>query len=222
MVDATNSNDVVPFCQQMYSLQLLSEAANPASTLSRTRIAGYLYPLSRTSSDADTRYFRVGDLSCTDTVESFHELMLAQSGRNTNLDVRGQINGLITLPAQVLDLIARDIEFEISSGNAPRNRRRVIVTITDGNNDGDQTELEQAVQKVMNSGSSVTMIAAGIATAINTDDIDTFRDQVKVLAGGVERNTVITEGPVVDAGVRLGLDLVEVMKRNGAICADSG
>ena len=54
-----------------------------------------------------------------------HVLMEAVS-RGINNDVRDKVLGSITLPARVLDLLARDIEAEIASGNVPADQRRIL------------------------------------------------------------------------------------------------
>lgn len=217
VVDVTHSNDVIPFCQEMYALELLSEAFNPVTSLAGTRIGGYLYPKTANTPSSDMRYYKTGEYSCIGTVQTYHELMRAFS-LNINNDVRDKVGGLVTRPGDVLSLIARDIDNEIKSGNAPRSRRRVVVTITDGNNDGTVNELKSAVESLQLAGDKTTLIAAGIATVIAVGDIEEFRAQLTMMAGGDERNAIVVEG----SGLDLGEQIVNLMEKNGAICSGAG
>ena len=217
VVDVTLSNFAAPFCSEMYAIELISESVNPRTDLVGTRIGSYLYPLAFNTDASGMRYFKVGSENCKDTVESYHTLMEAVS-RGIQNEVRPKVLGGVTYPAPVIDLVASDIEAEIASENAPADRPRVIVTLTDGGNDGSAASLVSAVNRLKIAGSKTTLIAAGIATSINTDNMADFEAGVQVLAGNVAANTIIATL----SGIELGLSLVDVMERNGAICSDQG
>lgn len=217
VVDATSSNDVNPFCQEMYALELISEAINPGSALTGPRIGSYLYPRNELTSDNNMQYFKIGTKDCSVTVKAWHRLMTA-FGLGYPKGLSNKINGLLTLPAPVLNLVAEDIESEITDKTELKDRRRVVVTITDGSNDQmNQNILKNATIRLQNAGSRTTLIAAGIATKINTDDLPAFKAELMLIAGGKEENTIVT-----DNGQTLGLELIDVMEANGVICTEQG
>ena len=214
MVDGTVSNDAFSFCQQMYALELLAEALGACPGNITTRIGSYLYPESTTSATSDMRFFKVGDQGCYGSVESFHLLMEAVSLGRNNV-VRDKVLGSFTLPHRVLDLVADDIETEIENGNAPINQRRIAIILTDGTSDGNQQDLESAVQRL--SSSNVTLIVAGIASRFFLDQREAFQSELITMANGDARNAIVAE-----TAEELSTNLLMVMVNNGVIGSTQG
>ena len=220
LVDGTLSNDAVPFCQEMYAIELITEVINPGSDMNGPRIAAYHYPLKINSPEGDMRFFKPGVNGCVQTVEDFHRLMLAVS-LGTRNDIRDKVLGGATYPERVLELVAKDIQAEIASG-VSRNRRRVVIIITDGDSDGNLEDLRAAIKKLSNAGDRTTLISAGIGTESSTSNIAGFREELEVLANGDPKNAVLVFDSTTSVGTKLGLKLVNLMEKNGAICKDQG
>lgn len=237
VVDATSSNDMNPFCQEMYALQLLSAAINPNNKLysQTSRIGSYLYPKLESSSESDLYFLNITNQNCTRNVLRFHQLIRAfRNCRLVSLKLCEKIQGLVTLPRPTIDLLASDIETEIASGIHHENRRRIIIILTDGTNDEkNETELANSVQRLATAGNNTIIIAAGILTDFNTmeKDHDNFKNNLVRLANGNENNAILVdatgwniESVRRSAGLRLAKDLIDKLTTDEihVICPNKG
>ena len=70
-----------------------------------------------------------------------------------------------------------------------------------------------AIQRLVKTSDKLTLIAAGIATELNTNDKERFMSEIIEMANGDARNAIVAE-----TSAQLGEELVKVMVNNGAIC----
>lgn len=208
------------FCQILYSIQLITAELNPGITPIATRVGSYVYPKSLTPNPDDVRLVNIGQYQCTDTTRQFHGLVLQLSFRGSrNFNFADKVGALRTYPKPTINILANDIRAEIASGTVPRDRRRVVVILTDGVSDNTQSDIRGAVADLVSISDTLTVIAAGIANPINFEesDLPQFRIDLKTLANGNEDNFLVARGPK-----ELSIGLVEKMRLNGAICEDRG
>ena len=227
VVDGTLSNSVFTFCQEMFAVELISAALKPrtGSDLTGTRIGAYLFPESKESNKDDMRLLKIGGKDCKNTVQRFHQLNQAVTYTSNRLS--GETATLRkalateTLPARVLNFLAKEIREDV---NKDPNHRRIVIILTDGSSDNTLSEVTKAVDSlVVTGGSSLTLIAAGVSSTFSNDlQVKDFRKLVELLANNTKSNTFVTERDSKQHGIDLGLGLVDIMERNGAICTKPG
>ena len=199
----------------MYAVQLLSRAINPSTDIRKTRFGAYFYPKYVDSSDENMQMFKIGQYNCSDVIIQFHRLV-KEFSFGVKSGFQDKIFGTITLPKLTIDLLTKVITDEINTKNVSRNRRRIVVILTDGQNDGDETALKASVNDLSSLG-EITVIVAGIATEYNTDSIEKFKEGLIKLANGNSGNVIVgTSAKIVSEGIALTL------ADNDAICQDEG
>lgn len=216
LIDTTISNDVLPFCETLYTVEMLSRIINKGNN---SRFGAYFYPTSKISPEENMRFIDIEDDGCEKSVQKLHFLVLQFSfGRNKGY---GQnINGFVTLPARTIDLLRKDILASMSETPTPTQfsvaRRRVAIIITDGKNDGDEQELSTAARRLAED-TGTTVIATGLGNAVNVDNFEEFERELQIIANGAANNVIAAR----DAS-SLSNGLVMKMAENGVICANQG
>ena len=214
LIDTTSSNDGLPFCSTMYSLELLITAINPGSTLSTSRIGAYFYPREVNSEEDLMRFFGIGDVGCDAAVTKFHHLT-REFSFGVQKGYKEKIRGSITYPKGAIDLLRSDLAEEIMDNQALKSRRRIVLIMTDGGNDGNSDELRDSIhQLVQLSPGNITLIVGGLASVFNAPDLTAYQNGLTVLANGVEENAIVAT-----TSQELSEKIVVAMEANGAICA---
>ena len=184
VVDTTFSNDAIPFCETLYSVQLITAELNPGIIPVATRIGAYVYPQNMQPEDEDVRLVDVGQFQCPLVTRKFHDLVLQLSFAK-NKGLADKVNARGTYPDPVLDVLAKDIRREIEEGIVPRSRRRVIVVLTDGNSDSSDQAIRASVQNLMSiAPDDMTLIVAGLATSYVITDLNAFTRHLTIIANG--------------------------------------
>lgn len=120
------------------------------------------------------------------------------------------IRGEGTYPATAISKLSENIKQAIDTGD-PIERRRIVIVLTNGNNDGELNELIQAVHNLTEIGPSVAIIAAGNNNAYRSEPFLTqrFREELTFIANGNTNNVVISSDPI-SLAVLLIEKLVEI------------
>lgn len=222
VVDATLSNNRLPFCQTHYGIELMIAAMSPStSDQSGTQIGAVLYP--KVSSVTEKRVaHNLLDLGtgCSDSILSYNK-MIDEFSNYDELPAGpfyDYVRGGLTYPSVAITKLANNIRQSIDLGD-PKGRRRIVVIITDGNNDGDAKELQDAVSYLYNMATNMIIIVAGNDNAFRDepDLAKRFKEELTFIARGDESNVVIE-----DNSLSLATRLVEKMEAVGALCEDHG
>lgn len=201
----------------MYSLELITRAVNPTVSKNSARVAIYMYPVDENAGDDTIRFLNVGDADCSAAIDKLHKLT-GQFSFSRDFGYGNIINAITTLPERTLNVVISDIEAEISNNPELKDRRRVVMFVTDGSNDGDDDSLKNAVKRLVAiSPSSITMVAGGFINDLTSNNPQEFMDELTLLANGRPENAVSG-----DTARKLSNGIVDVLEKNGAVCPTRG
>ena len=218
LIDATLSNNRLAFCQTHYGVELMIAAMNPGNDLIGTRIGSILYPkIPRGGTPVPYNFFNVGT-SCGEIVGKYNTMIDGFYNQEFDNPYENYVRGEGTYPAETITKLTQNIQASINSGE-PKTRRRIVVVVTDGNNDGNSNELVQAVSNLAVVSPSVTIIAAGNDNGYRFEPSlqQRFREELTTIANGNANNVVIRQD-----SLQLAIALVEKMKNTGALCEEQG
>ena len=214
LIDTTLSNNRLAFCQTHYGVELMIAAINPGGDLVGTRMGSILYPkVDRGETPVANNFFNIGT-SCGEILGDYNTMIDAFYNQEfPDNPYEDYVRGEGTYPAVTISKLTGNIKAD----GAPANRRRIVVVVTDGNNDGDTTELRQAVSELAALG--VTIIAAGNDNGYRNepDLIERFRQELIIIANGNANNVVIRQD-----SLKLAAALVEKMRELEALCDEHG
>lgn len=218
LVDATLSNNRLAFCQTHYGVELIIAAINPTSQETSTRIGGLFYPKVVVGGNPVAQPFFELGTNCQEILQEYNSMI--DGFYNTEFasnPYRGNVRGEATYPAVTIRKLTETIRRSIRTRGA--ERRRVIVVLTDGNNDGTLSELKAAVGELATVAPGVKIIAAGNDDVyqFEPDLAQRFREELTVIANGIDNNVVIRHN-----SIELAVDLVEKMADIQAICRTQG
>ena len=220
LIDTTLSNNRLAFCQTHYGVELMITAINPGGDLSDTRMGSILYPNNpRNDTPVAYNFFDIGT-DCSEIINDKYDKLVDAFYNQEFVDnpYQDYVRGEVTHPVETITKLIEQIKQSIADGE-PMERRRTVVVLTDGNNDGELDELRQAVSELVTVAPDVMIIAAGNDDAFRNEAIlqDRFKEELKVIANGVMDNVVIGHDPL-----NLIIGLVEKMQNVGAICLKEG
>ena len=228
LIDTTSSNNRKQFCQLEYGVEQVIAALDPGSDMSGTRIGAIFYPrrtrVSGKTVLSSSIFFKLGS-SCSEVMPKYHAMIDSFyhrpdpyiDGKTNPYDEYVQILG--TFPAVAIRKVTDQIQQSIDSGE-PSTRRRLIVVITDGNNQGTSEELIRDVTALTEVSTGVTIIAVGNSRYfINkpANLIKKFKDDLNLIADGNSSNVLISED-----STEVAIQLVQKMQQLGVLCENQG
>lgn len=191
---------------------------NPGNSLTSTRMGAVFYPkASRGGTPAAHSFFNLGT-SCSEIVGDYNTMIDAFYNQEFDNRYENNVRGEGTYPAAAISKLTANIRQSINDGD-PKARRRIVVVLTDGNNDGDLDELRQAVSELDEVAPGVMIIAAGNDDGYRNEPqlAEMFREELTIIANGAVDHVIIRRN-----STQLAIGLVKKMRDAGAICPDQG
>lgn len=191
---------------------------NPGADLSGSRFGAIFYPRVEIGQTPIAHQFFDLGASCSDIITDYNSMIDAFYNQEFENDFLDFVRGEGTYPAVSISKLTRNIEQAISEGES-KWRRRIVVIITDGNNDGETDELIQAVHDLIKVAPGITILAAGNDDTYRFEPhlAQRFREELTLIADGNPNNVVIRRESTL-----LAVALVKKMKDVQAICDEPG
>ncbi|XP_064396988.1 uncharacterized protein LOC135343884 isoform X2 [Halichondria panicea] len=236
LIDATASYITPNFCRTQYSTQLMISALNPGSSLTTgTRLGVVMYPTIRGD---DGRFMDLRDepreaidllnvgMGCTEAVGKFNNLIDGFMNVDRATPVSPYVKytkSLLTYPATAFELLNTKLNKAILNGEK-KDRRRVVIVITDGANDestdtdaqrANNPKLEEQIKKLreISNNPSINIIAAGRdGYGSDIQGRNQFMKDLETIAGD-KNNVVVDSNPL-----ELSRKLIQKMIDLNTIC----
>ena len=205
-------------------MEQMIAALDPGSGMSGTRIGAIFYPKrTRVSGKyvlSSSVFFKLGS-SCSEVMPKYHAMIDSFyhrpdpyiDGKTNPYDEYVQILG--TFPAVAIRKVTDQIQQSIDNGE-PSTRQRLIVVMTDGNNQGTNEELIRDVTALTKVSTRVKIIAVGNSRYfINkpANLIKKFKDDLNLIADGNSSNVLISED-----STEVAIQMVQKMQQLGYLC----
>ena len=228
LIDTTSSNNRKQFCQLEYGVEQVIAALDPGSDMSGTRIGAIFYPrrirVSGRYELSSSVFFKLGS-SCSEVMPKYHAMIDSFyhrpdpyiDGKTNPYDEYVQIIG--TFPAVAIRKVTDQIQQSIDSGESS-TRRRLIVVITDGNNQGTSEELIRDVTALTKVSTGVTIVAVGNSRYFidrSNQEKQEFNASLNLIADGNSSNVLISED-----STEVAIQLVQKMVQLGVLCENQG